>query len=180
MWISESNLDYNNSIVAIEMVLTEEGLYFGLRILAPFHFLTHRFISQWTYKAILTSSAAMLIALARPYKTTYMNVLDSLVLATFAINCHLLSVSPKCPTIRAIEVFIITLIPGIIFWLFIVTKLVTKPWKRVRNLASSKLRWFNTAKYSWQAQLFTHPTCTSTTVTIADVCSYGSINIPHR
>jgi hypothetical protein len=59
-----------------------------------------------------------------------------------------------------------------------VTKLVTKLPKRVKNLASSKTRWFNIAKYSRQAQLCIRPT--STTVTIADVCSYGSINIPHR
>jgi hypothetical protein len=121
----------------------------------------------------------MLIALAQTYKKTYMNALDSLVLATLAINCHhiLLSVSPKRPTIRAIEVFIIILIPGVILWLFIVTKIVTKLWKRVKNLASSKIRWLNNTKDSQQAQLFTHPT--STTVTIDDICSYGSINIPH-
>ena len=165
---------YRNGLNGGRDMRSFSGLYFVVRILAPFHFLTRRFISQWTYKAILTSSATMLIALVRPYKKTYMNVLDSLLLSTFAINCHLLSISAKHPTIRAIEVFIITLIPGITFWLFIATKLVIKLWKWLRNLVSSRIRWLK-AKYGRQTQLVTQPT--STTVTIADVCSYGSM--PH-
>ena len=134
------------------------GLYFGLRILAPFSFLTHRFLSQWTYKAILMSSATMLIALVQPYKKTYMNVLDSLILSLFAINCHLLSLTPKYPTIRAIEVFIISSIPGVIFWLFVAFQLVTKLWKRLRHLASSKIRRLNSGQ---EGQLLAHPCTTS-------------------
>ena len=150
------------------------GLYFGLRILAPFYFLTHRFLSQWIYKAILMSFATMLIALVQPYKKTYMNVLDSLFLSLFVMICHLLSISPKYQTVRAIEVFIISLIPGVIFWLFLVFKLVTKSWKKLRYLVSSKIRILNIAKHGRQAQPLTHPT--STTVTIADACSYGTIH----
>ena len=134
------------------------GLYFGLRILAPFSFLTHRILSQWTYKAILMSSATMLIALVRPYKKTYMNVLDSLILSLFVINCHLLSLTPKYPTIRAIEVFIISSIPGVIFWLFVAFQLVTKLWKRLRHLASSKIRRLNSGQ---EGQLLAHPCTTS-------------------
>ena len=40
---------------------------------------------------IILISASLLIALCRPYKETYMNVLDTLLLAHFGLFCHLVS-----------------------------------------------------------------------------------------
>ena len=40
---------------------------------------------------VVLTVAALLIALCRPYKKTYMNVLDSLLLAHFGLICHLIS-----------------------------------------------------------------------------------------
>lgn len=150
------------------------GLYFVLRVLSPLFFVTHRFLPQWTYETILFLSAAMLIALVRPYKKMYMNILDSLLLAILAVNCHLLSISSNYLTIQGIEVFTISLLPGVIFWLYLIFKLVFKLWKRIRYcccLAALKMMMFNAATYSEQAQLLTQPT--SSSVTIADVCSYA-------
>ena len=177
IFVEKFHCCYRNGLDGGRDMRSFSGLYFGLRFLTPFHFLMHKFLSLWTYKAILMSSATLLIALVQPYKKTYMNVLDALLLSLFALICHLLSISPKYPTVRAIEVFIISLIPGVIFWLFLVFKLVCKLWKMLlRYLTPSNFWMLKTATYRQvhQRQLLTHPT--STTVTSADLCSYGSFN----
>ena len=124
------------------------GLHFVLRVLSPILVATRRFLPQWSYEAILFSSAAMLIALVRPYKKMYMNVLDSLLLALLTMICHLLSISdsPYYLTIRGIEVFTISLIPGVTFWLYLIFKVVFKLWKqlkcysRIKTLKTRALR----------------------------------------
>ena len=40
---------------------------------------------------IIFTITGLLIALCRPYKATYMNVLDTLLLAHLGISCHLMS-----------------------------------------------------------------------------------------
>ena len=165
---------YRNGLDGGRDMRSFSGLYFVLRVLSPLFFVTHRFLPQWTYETILFLSAAMLIALVRPYKKMYMNILDSLLLAILAVNCHLLSISSNYLTIQGIEVFTISLLPGVIFWLYLIFKLVFKLWKRIRYcccLATLKMRMLNAAINSEQAQLFTQPT--SSSVTIADVCSYA-------
>ena len=156
------------------------GLYFVLRVLSYLYFITYRFLSEWTYETILFTSAAMLIALVQPYKKMYMNVLDSLLLALLAMLCHLLSTSPDYSATRDIEVFTICLIPGVVFWLYLVFKLAFKLWKQLLRHCSciiimKLMKMLNVVKHSQRDQLLTHVHPTSTTVTIADVCSYGSI-----
>ena len=169
---------YRNGLDGGRDMRSFSGLYFGLRVLSTIYLVTYRFLPQWTYEGILFMSTAMLIALVRPYKKTYMNVLDSLLLSLLTVNCLLLSISSKYSTIRDIEVFIISLIPAIIFWLFLAFKLIFKLWKRIRRcyFVTWKKIWMfkSAAAHSQEDQLLTQPT--STTVTIADVCSYGSIH----
>ena len=100
---------YRNGLDRGRDMKSFSGLYFGLRIVSTFYFITYRFLPQWTYEAILFLSAAMLIALVRPYKETYMNVLDLLLLYLLAMNCLLLSTSSKYSFIRGIEVLTISL-----------------------------------------------------------------------
>ena len=169
---------YRNGLDGGRDMRSFSGLYFILRVLAPPYFITHRFLSEWTYETILFTSAAMLTALVQPYKKMYMNVLDSLLLALLAILYHLLSISPDYSATRGIEVFAICLIPGVVFWLYLVFKLVFKLWKQLLRHCScitKLMKMFNVVKHSQQDQLLTHVHPTSTTVTIADVCSYGSI-----
>ena len=45
----------------------------------------------WLPRGILFSVTALVIALLRPYKATYMNILDTLLLIHLAIFCHLMS-----------------------------------------------------------------------------------------
>jgi hypothetical protein len=172
---------YRNGLDGGRDMRSFSGLYFVLRVLSPLYFVTHTFLPQWTYEAILFSSAALLIALARPYKKMYMNVLDSLLLALLAMLCHLLSISSDYSATRGIEVFTICLIPSVAFWLYLVFKLVFKLWKRLRycscrSIVTLKMKMSNVAKHahSQRGQLLIQPT--STTVTISNVSSYGSIH----
>ena len=156
------------------------GLYFVLRVLSPLFFIMHRFLPKWTYEAILFTSAAMLIALVQPYKKMYMNVLDSLLLVFLAMLCHLLSISPDYSATQGIVVFTICLIPGVVFWLYLAFKLAFKLWKQLLRHCScimTLMKMFNVViKHSQQDQLLIHVHPTSTTVTIANVGSYGSIH----
>ena len=45
-------------------------------------------------RSIVLAIAAMLIALCRPYKKTYMNVVDILLLVHYILICHLISAYP--------------------------------------------------------------------------------------
>ena len=170
---------YRNGLDGGRDMRSFSGLYFVLRVLSCLYFMTYRFLPEWTYETILFTSAAMLISLVQPYKKMYMNVLNSLLLALLAMLCHLLSTSPDYSAIRDIEVFTICLIPGIVFWLYLVFKLVLKLWKQLLRHCScvmKLMKMFNVVKHSQRDQLLTHVHPTSTTVTITDVCSYGSIH----
>ena len=72
------------------------GLYFVLR---PTMFVTSSILSQvyisqmdpYFSRSLILIAASLLIALCRPYRKTYMTVLDALLLAHFAVFCHLIS-----------------------------------------------------------------------------------------
>ena len=71
------------------------GFYFLLRYL-PFLFYALRMqycpvFTLWSYLVLIYLSSTILIALVRPYKATYMNVLDTLLLGFAAFNCAVLS-----------------------------------------------------------------------------------------
>ena len=106
----------------------------------------------------------------------YMNVLDSLLLVLLAMLGHLLSSSPDNSATRDIEVFTICLIPGVVFWLYLVLKLVLKLWKQLLRHCSCVMKLMKMFNAGQRDQLLTHVHPTSTTVTVADVCSYGSIH----
>ena len=69
------------------------GFYFLLRYLPFLYYglqLQHTFLAPWTYCVFLFLSSAILIALIKPYKTMYMSVLDTLVLAYLVYICAIL------------------------------------------------------------------------------------------
>ena len=174
IFIEKFHSSYRNGLDGGKDMRSFSGLYFGLRILSTLYFVTYRYLPHWIYECILFLSSAMLIALVRPYKKTYMNVLDSLLLSLLAVNCLVLSMSKY--SIIQFGAFTISLLPAIIFWLFLAFKLAFKVWKKLKccYFATMIRVWmFTTVKCSRQNQLLTHPT--STTVTINDICSYGSI-----
>ena len=72
--------------------------------------------------------ASLLIALCRPYKKMYMNVLDSLLLAYFGLFCHLVSSYPgfQYPAPFVITFEIMLVLPFIGFLLFVSLRIVQK------------------------------------------------------
>ena len=67
------------------------GLYFFLRFV-PFLFRINKHIvinAVWSYLVFIFLACTLLIALARPYKRMYMNVIDTLLLADLTLLCHL-------------------------------------------------------------------------------------------
>ena len=71
---------------------------------------------------VILTVAALLIALCRPYKKTYMNVLDSLLLAHFGLICHLVSSYQGFHRTDnfVYTVIVMTVLPFVIFVLFLV------------------------------------------------------------
>ena len=70
------------------------GLYFLLRYLPFLYYclrLQYTFLNLWIYCVLISLSSALIISLIQPYKKTYMNVVDTLLLALLAYTCAVLS-----------------------------------------------------------------------------------------
>ena len=88
------------------------GLYFFLRIAEVLLViaLSNAFkLEPWLLKGTIFSITALLIAFCKPYKKTYANVSDTLLLLYLATICHLLSANvefrPLVPSLQAIFIF---------------------------------------------------------------------------
>jgi hypothetical protein len=74
------------------------GFYFLVRILVasiPQLLSLTLDLELWLVRGTIFLFAALLIALCRPYKTTYMNVTDTLLLSHLALLCHIVSSNTK-------------------------------------------------------------------------------------
>ena len=91
------------------------GLYFFLRF-APFLFRITKYIvinAVWSYLVCIYLASTLLIALVRPYKKMYMNVIDTLLLADLTLLCHFLTKRYSNDTVW--QVMILMGGPGILF-----------------------------------------------------------------
>ena len=107
------------------------GFYFILRTLPYTYYGFGMYklnwsISVWSYTGFIFLAAALLIALVRPYKHNYMNILDALLLAHFTIVCHLLSLASGSNYGENVQLFIVILIPAIVFGLILIYKVSLK------------------------------------------------------
>lgn len=66
------------------------SLYFILRIIIYLSSITKHFLS---YNTLILGATCLIIAIVRPYKKTYMNVIDALILANMALVCTLVNMS---------------------------------------------------------------------------------------
>ena len=83
------------------------------------------FFQLWFLWGIIFSATAILVALCKPYKKTYANVLDTLSLFYFAIFCQILSSNRQFEILYFVPLMqIIVLIPLGIFVMVIVIKLI--------------------------------------------------------
>ena len=87
------------------------SLYFLLRIIIYLTSISEHFL---LYSALILGAIGFLIAIVRPYKKTYLNVLDSLILANMAFICTLVNLSNQQPfgSKTALAYKMITIIAG--------------------------------------------------------------------
>jgi hypothetical protein len=81
-------------------------------------------ISHQLYYALVFLSFSLVIIIVRPYKRKYMNILDTLLLAYAAVTCMLLSRNSFAG--EGTQIFIVLLIPSVVFGLVIVLKACNK------------------------------------------------------
>jgi hypothetical protein len=109
------------------------GLYFLLRLIPYLQFLMkfilhHKFL-KWTLDVIVHSTVAILIAFFKPYKKFYMNVLDMLILLNSTAICHLIT-SSGYRISSSKYIYTLCLLPGSVFWVCIILKLLAKVWAK--------------------------------------------------
>ena len=108
------------------------GLYFLLRLipfLIPFtHHILH--VSQWTFDSLMYSTIAVAIALIKLYKKNCMNILDALILLNNAAISHLVTSSGYL-TGSSTNIYILCLLPGSVFWIYFIFKLIVKVWTKI-------------------------------------------------
>ena len=87
---------YRNGLDGGKDMRSFSGLYFVLRIAI----LIPNVVGGWIYisrddpfylRNVILTMAAVLVALCRPYKVAYMNILDTLFLVHLGLSCHLIS-----------------------------------------------------------------------------------------
>ena len=118
------------------------GLYFLLRIVACFTELINRNtidVDTWLARGLLFSVATLLIALSRPYKKTYMNIVDSVLLfymtsiSYIASSCHESRISGwQC-------LHVAIALPFIVFCLIILYRIVKGICKALYHWLSSRI-----------------------------------------
>ena len=104
------------------------GLHLLLRfmIIVPVLLLRNIFrLDEWFLRGITLSITALLVALCRPYKQMYINVLDAVLLFYLAIFCYLLSSNQDCEVLYFVPMMqILILAPFVIFVVVILIKLI--------------------------------------------------------
>ena len=99
---------------------------------------------SWFLQGIIFSLTALFIALCRPYKKTYMNVLDSLSLSHLATLCHIISSNSFIHYLAFVQMLI--LLPFVIFVLSLIIKLIHRTcrlrtmWSPVQFLTYLKVK----------------------------------------
>ena len=116
------------------------GFYFLLRYLPYlFYILQMQYCPAFTLKSYLVLiylSSSLLFALVRPYKATYMNVLDSLLLALAAFTCVvLLSMSAKYYH----QLFILFCIPTFAFGLILFSRVLIKLYRWLSSMIKAEI-----------------------------------------
>ena len=137
-------------------------------------------LAFWTYQTFLFTLAALLIAFVQPYKKTYINVFEVLLLLHSAVVCHLLSEEQK--SINQTWLFVVCVLPFMGFASFVILMLINRLIRRVINffkcqMCCKKISGSDTPgcmnDLSTSQPLIASGCPTSTTV---DIANYGTIN----
>ena len=101
------------------------GIYFLLRIIVYSAVMLSHATFDWDHQLIrgfMFSAAALLVSLSRPYKETYMNVLDSILLSHMASLCY---ITASTSTVQTKPWLFLPMMHLMIAFPFIVLLLVT-------------------------------------------------------
>ena len=81
-------------------------------------------LELWFVRGAIFLFAALLISLCRPYKSTYLNILDTLLLSHLSLLCHIASSNAKGASMQLLtQVAILT--PFVIFLLSIIIRIMS-------------------------------------------------------
>ena len=104
------------------------GLHLVLRIMIIVPVLLLRSIFHlevWFLRGMILSITALLVALCRPYKKMYTNILDAVLLFYLATFCHLLSSNQDCEVLYFVPIMqVLILTPFVIFVTVILVRLI--------------------------------------------------------
>ena len=105
------------------------ALYFFMRpmvvviyIIRIFRYSNH----MWCFAIVLFGGVAMLIAFVKPYKKTYMNLADTLLLSLVAVLCLLMATPFENVFLHALSLLVLYLVPMIVFLFIVIMRFICK------------------------------------------------------
>ena len=141
-FVEKFNGCYKNGLDGGKDMRSFAGLYFAVRLMlflsnaVPGGVLLISENDPYLLRHIIFTITAILVALCRPYKETYMNVLDMLLLAHLGIFCHFMSsyagFHHKVIFVTAFEVMIA--LPFAVFVIFFLARALQKAYIKTRVL----------------------------------------------
>ena len=128
---------YKNGLDGGQDMRSFSGLYFFLRmmillILCLSHAFGGHHISQWYSVGILLLITTVAIALAKPYRKTYMNYLDTSLLSIFTILCFTVSLRSEWYAINAVARILLAS-PLVVTISFLILRKITNLLKKFRS-----------------------------------------------
>ena len=104
------------------------ALYFFVRgAIIVIYFIRENFLSHnwWFFAIILFMSTSLLVGYVQPYKKSYMNILDTLLLTHLALLC-LLASTPFDNALYTVSLVVLISLPLTVFLVYLSWKLITK------------------------------------------------------
>jgi hypothetical protein len=80
----------------------------------------------WCFAVILFGGVAVLMAFVKPYKKTYMNLADTLLLALIAVLCLLMATPFENVFLHVLSVLVLYLAPMVVFLFIMIVRLILK------------------------------------------------------
>ena len=181
IFIEKFQYCYRDGLDGTKDMRSFSGIYFLLRIMVYFAEAISKItlkLDQHFAQGFVFTIAALLIALSRPYKKTYMNVMDTMLLTYMAIFCYIIAstsnLNHKPPNFLLLMHLMIA-VPFVIIFLFIV-------YRMTHGMLKKHLQWPSFATECLTGlkmvgtKLYESLTFTSQNLTLSETASYGTIN----
>ena len=123
MFVEKFHCCYRDGLDRGKDMRAFSGLYFLVRILvivAPMALSHHIGMTVWFIRGAIFLFAALIVTLCRPYKKTYMNVSDALLLSHLVLLCHFISSKMRDSASVYVAIQMAILTPFAIFLLLLI------------------------------------------------------------